>query len=72
FITAYNDTLGKITVSKYSGSGDLSTSLTLDNIVVIDDFRIVGSGNKCFIIALSMPASTDNRVKTKIAALTIE
>ena len=72
FITAYNDTLGKITVSKYLGSGDLSTSLTLDNIVVIDDFRIVGSGNKCFIIALSMPASTDNRVKTKIAALTIE
>jgi len=72
FIAAYTESLGKITIGKYSGSGELLTSLSLDNYVAIDDFRIVGSGNKYFIIALSMPASPDNRVKTKIAALTIE
>jgi hypothetical protein len=72
FIITYHDTLDKITIDKYSGSGDLSTSVSLDNTVVIDDFRIVGTGNKYFVIALSMPASPDNRVKTKIAALSVE
>ena len=72
FIAAYNDTLGKITVSKFSASGDLLTSLSLDNYVVIDDFRIVSSGNKYFVIALSMPTSPNNCVRTKIAALNIK
>jgi hypothetical protein len=72
FIAAYNDSVTKITVSKYSSSGDMSATLSLDNYIVIDDFRIVNSGNKYFIIALSMPTGADNLVKTKIAALTVE
>jgi hypothetical protein len=72
FIAAYNDSLGKITVSKYSGSGELLTSLSLDNYFVVDDFRIADSSNKYFVIALSMPSSLNNLVKTKIAFLSIE
>jgi hypothetical protein len=72
FIAAYDDIFTKITVSKYSGSGELLASISLDNYVVIDDFRIVGSGNKYFVIAISIPTSPDNRVRTKIAALSVE
>jgi hypothetical protein len=72
FMAVYNETMGKITVGKYSDSGELSASLSLDNYIVIDDFRIVGSGNKYFIIALSMPTNNDFRTKTKIAALSVE
>jgi hypothetical protein len=71
FITAYNDGMTKIIISKYSGSGEQSASLSLDNYIVIDDFRIVGSGNKYFVIALSVPNDT-HLVKTKIAAFAIE
>jgi len=72
FIAAYNDGVTKITVGKCSGSGELSASLSLDNYVVIDGFRIVGSGNTCFVIALSGPTGANNLVKMKIAALAIE
>ena len=72
FIIAYNDSITKITVSKYSGTGEILATLSLDNYVVIDDFRIVGSDNKYFVIALSMPTKPNNLVKTKIAALTVE
>jgi hypothetical protein len=72
FIAAYNESMGKITIGKYSSSGELLTSLSLDNYIAIDDFRIVGSGYKYFVIALSMPTSNDFRMKTKIAALTVE
>jgi hypothetical protein len=72
FIAAYNDSITKIIVNKFSSSGELSATLSLDNYVVIDDFRIVGSGNKYFVIALSIPTAANNLVKTKIAALTVE
>jgi hypothetical protein len=72
FIVAYNDSLTKITVSKYSSSGELAASLSLDNYIVIDDFQIVGAGNKYFIVALSVPTGANNLVKTKIAAFIIE
>jgi hypothetical protein len=72
YIVAYNDSVTKITVSKYSGSSEPLVSLSLDNFIVIDDFRIVGSGDKYFVIALSMPTGANNLVKTKIAALTVE
>jgi hypothetical protein len=73
FIAAYNEAPTKVIVNKYSGSGGLSASLSLDNYIVIDDFQLVGSDRKLFIIALSEPANApDLVVKMKVCAITIE
>jgi hypothetical protein len=72
FIVAFNDDLTRITLNLYSNSDELLASLSLPGYIVIDNFQIVGSGNKYFVIASTGPVNTANLVKTRIAALTIE
>ena len=72
FIAAYSKTTFDIVVTKYAVSGESSASLSLKNYLAIDNFLIVGSGDRCFIVGLSELKNDKGLVRTKIAALSIE
>ncbi|MCD6175759.1 MAG: hypothetical protein J7K65_08370 [Planctomycetes bacterium] len=74
FIAAYtemgSDGIMSIQVQRYNVEEDCSDSLLLTNYVAIDGFQLVGSNDKVFITALTVP-DENYRTRVKIAAVSI-